>query len=169
MEHKTVNLDGVNVHYVEAGEGPHLVLVHGLGASHVTWYENIQPLADAGFHVLAPDLPGHGDSDKPKSINYDPPAGANLLDSFLKAIDVRRAALVGNSAGGLVSALYALDHPHRVDRLILVAAGGMGPRNDLVPAVMLPTRTRRNRIPALAPEYGATQPEDAVSPSPRLC
>ena len=126
MEHKTVNLDGVNVHYVEAGEGPHLVLVHGLGASHVTWYENIQPLADAGFHVLAPDLPGHGDSDKPKSINYDPPAGANLLDSFLKAIDVRRAALVGNSAGGLVSALYALDHPHRVDRLILVAAGGLG-------------------------------------------
>lgn len=126
MEHKTVNLDGVNVHYVEAGEGPPLVLVHGLGASHVTWYENIQPLADAGFHVLAPDLPGHGDSDKPKSINYDPPAGANLLDSFLDAIDVRRAALVGNSAGGLVSALYALDHPHRVDRLILVAAGGLG-------------------------------------------
>ena len=126
MEHKTVNLDGVNVHYVEAGEGPPLVLVHGLGASHVTWYENIQPLADAGFHVLAPDLPGHGDSDKPKSINYDPPAGANLLDSFLDSIDVRRAALVGNSAGGLVSALYALEHPHRVDRLILVAAGGLG-------------------------------------------
>ena len=126
MEHKTVNLDGVNVHYVEAGVGPALVLVHGLGASHVTWHENIQPLADAGFRVFAPDLPGHGDSDKPESINYDPLAGADLIDSFLTAAGVERAALVGNSAGGLVAALYALEHPKRVERLILVAAGGLG-------------------------------------------
>ena len=126
MDHRTVNLDGLNVHYVEAGQGPSLVLVHGLGASHVTWYENIQPLADAGFRVFAPDLPGHGDSDKPESISYDPMAGAQLIDRFLSAVNVPKASLVGNSAGGLVSALYALEHPQRVERLVLVAAGGLG-------------------------------------------
>ena len=63
LEHKTVTLDGVKVHYVQAGEGPVVLLLHGLGTSLVSWCRNIQPLADAGFTVLAPDLPGHGDEE----------------------------------------------------------------------------------------------------------
>ena len=122
----SVDLDGVNVHYAEAGDGPALLLVHGVAGSHAIWWDNILPLAEAGFRVLAPDLPGHGDSDKPKAISYDPNAGAALLGRFLIAMDVDKAVVIGNSAGGLMSALFALDQPHRVERLVLVAAGGMG-------------------------------------------
>lgn len=128
MEHKTVTLDGVNVHYVQAGEGPVVLLVHGVGTSLVAWWRNIQPLADAGFTVLAPDLPGHGDSDKPKRLSYDPSARAHLVAQFLNALNVDRAHLVGNSAGGLVAALFALEHPKKTDRLVLVASGGLGRR-----------------------------------------
>ena len=126
MEHKTLDLDGVNVHYVQAGGGPVLLLLHGLGTSLATWRRNIQPLADSGFTVLAPDLPGHGDSDKPETISYDPLAGANLIGRFLETLGVDQASLVGNSAGGLIAALHALDQPDRVDRLVLVASGGLG-------------------------------------------
>ena len=126
LEHKRVNLAGVDVHYAQAGEGPVVLLVHGLGTSSVTWGHNIEPLAAAGYTVLAPDLPGHGDSDKPRSLSYGPEAGARLIHDFLNALGVDRVSLVGNSAGGLISGLFALDHPLRVDRLVLVASGGLG-------------------------------------------
>ena len=122
----SVDMDGVRVNYAEAGEGPALLLVHGVAGSHAIWWDNIRPLAEAGFRVLALDLPGHGDSDKPKSISYDPNAGAELLGRFLTALDVEKAVVAGNSAGGLMAALFALDQPHRVERLVLVAAGGIG-------------------------------------------
>ena len=126
LEHKRVNLAGVNVHYAQAGEGPVVLLVHGLGTSSVTWGHNIEPLAAAGYTVLAPDLPGYGDSDKPRWLSYSPEAGARLIHDFLDALGVDRVSLVGNSAGGLISGLFALDHPLRVERLVLVASGGLG-------------------------------------------
>ena len=122
----SVEMDGVRVNYAEAGEGPVLLLVHGVAGSHAIWWDNIRPLAQAGYRVLALDLPGHGDSDKPRSISYDPNAGAELLGRFLTAMGVEKAVVVGNSAGGLMAALFALDQPHRVERLVLVATGGMG-------------------------------------------
>lgn len=126
LEHKRVNLAGVNVHYAQAGEGPVVLLVHGLGTSSVTWGHNIEPIAAAGYTVLAPDLPGYGDSDKPRWLSYSPEAGARLIHDFLDALGVDRVSLVGNSAGGLISGLFALDHPLRVERLVLVASGGLG-------------------------------------------
>ena len=59
---RVVSIWGVNVRYVQAGEGPVVLLLHGLGSSLITWYCNIDALADAGFTVIAPDLPGYGDS-----------------------------------------------------------------------------------------------------------
>lgn len=121
-----LTIDGVRVHYVLAGQGPAVLLLHGLGTSLVTWARNIEPLAAAGYRVLALDLPGHGDSDKPKNISYDPAAGARLIHRLLPALGVERVSLVGSSAGGLIVGMYALAHPQQVERLVLVSAGGLG-------------------------------------------
>ena len=103
-------------------------MVHGLGASLVIWLRNVDPIAEAGFTVLALDLPGHGDSDKPKHLSYDPLSGAQLLHDFVSALGVERLSVVGSSAGGLMVGLIALEHPEKVDRLVLVGSGGLGKR-----------------------------------------
>ena len=105
-----------------------MLMLHGLGASSVTWSRNIEPLAEAGFTVLALDLPGHGDSDKPDHLSYDPVSGAQLLYDFARALGVERLSLVGSSAGGLMVGLFALEHPEIVERLVLVGSGGLGRR-----------------------------------------
>jgi len=111
---------------VEAGQGPVVLLLHGLGSSLDTWRRNVEPLADAGFTVLAPDLPGHGDSEKPDALDYGPRTAVDFTGQFLSALGVERASLVGNSAGGLVAALFALENPEKTCRLALVAPGGIG-------------------------------------------
>ena len=102
------------------------MLLHGLGSSLDTWRRNVQPLADAGYRVLAPDLPGHSDSDKPVSLDYAPLAAVDITSRLLDALGVQKASLVGNSAGGLVATMFALEHPERTGRLALVAPGGLG-------------------------------------------
>ena len=99
------------------------MLLHGLGSSLDTWRRNVQPLADAGYRVLAPDLPGHGDSDKPVSQDYDPLAAVDFTSRLLDALGVQKASLVGNSAGGLVVTMFAYEHPERTGRLALVEPG----------------------------------------------
>ncbi len=127
-QHKDIVLEGVKVCYVQAGRGPVVLLLRGLGASLVTWRQNINPLAHAGFTVLAPDLPGHGDSDKPDNLTYDPISGSRLWRDFARALGVERLSLVGSSAGGLIVGLLALEHPEMVDRLVMVGSGGLGRR-----------------------------------------
>ena len=126
LEHHRVDVGPINVHYVRMGEGPPVLLLHGLSASWYTWCRNLEPLARAGFTVLAPDLPGYGDSDKPRDLDYTPANGAKLVNGFLEALGVERAVVVGNSAGGLVAGLFALNYPYRVERLVLVSPAGMG-------------------------------------------
>lgn len=136
LDSKFVTLGGVKVHYLRAGEGPTVLLVHGLGTSVVTWRQNVDPLVSAGYCVLALDLPGHGDSDKPRDLSYDPVAGAELLRHFLQSQDVQQASLVGSSAGGLVVSLFALAYPERVEKMVLVASGGLGRRVSWVLRLM---------------------------------
>ena len=126
LEHHRVDVGDINVHYVRMGEGPPVVLLHGLSASWYTWCRNVEPLARAGFTVLALDLPGYGVSAKPRDLDYTPANGAKLVNDFLEALRVDRAVIVGNSAGGLVAGMFALNYPFRVERLVLVAPGGMG-------------------------------------------
>ena len=123
-EHTAV-VDGIAVRYQIAGEGPPLILVHGLWASKAVWRANFDSLA--GRHtVCAVDLPGYGDSDKPRDIEYSAPAGGHFLPKFLDALNMERAVLIGNSAGGLVAAHCALFYPHRVEKLVLVSPAGLG-------------------------------------------
>jgi pimeloyl-ACP methyl ester carboxylesterase len=107
-----------------AGEGPALLLIHGIGDSSRTWEEIIPTLARHHL-VIAPDLLGHGDSDKPRA-DYSVAAYANGMRDLLSTLGVDNATLVGHSMGGGVAMQFAYQYPERTDRLILISSGGVG-------------------------------------------
>ena len=135
-ESKSVKIWGVNVNYVEAGEGPTVLLLHGLGSSLITWYCNVDHLAEAGFRVIALDLPGYGDSDKPGHLTYDAASAARFLFDFTEALGTGPLSVVGSSAGGLIVGLFALEYPGRVAKLGMVGPGGLGRRVSWVLRLM---------------------------------
>src|SRR5437868_11737602 len=118
----TATIYGVKIHYVEAGSGPVVVLLHGLGGNYTNWVFNTSALAQK-YRVIVPDQIGFGKSDKPV-INYRITTYVDFLDAFLKELKVERASLVGNSLGGWIAAAYTLAHPEKVERLVLVDAAG---------------------------------------------
>ena len=119
-----VDINGMNVHYAMAGDGPPVVLLHGLGASHLTWQENIEALAEK-FTVYAMDIPGHGDSVK-EGVTYTIDASVSFTFGFLDAMGLESAALVGNSMGGLIALKSALAASDRVSHLCLIDTAGFG-------------------------------------------
>jgi len=122
---------GQKIHYVEAGSGPTVILLHGLGGSAQIWQLNIAPLAEK-YHVFVPDQIGFGKSDKPL-VNYRIRTYVDFLDQFCKQLKIDRATLVGNSMGGWIAAAYTAAFPDRVDKLVLVDAAGYSPPKDLDP------------------------------------
>jgi pimeloyl-ACP methyl ester carboxylesterase len=118
----TVN--GVRIHYQEAGDesAPPMILIHGFISSNLVWNETFLPLAQAGFHVIAPDLPGYGYSDKPSGASYTIDAQADAVVGLMDRLGIDQATIVGASYGGAVAATIALDYPERVDKLVLVGA-----------------------------------------------
>jgi pimeloyl-ACP methyl ester carboxylesterase len=131
----TATVYGAKIHYVEAGSGPVVVLLHGLGGNTTNWQFNIAALAQK-YRVVVLDQIGFGKSDKPL-INYRIATYVDFLDAFLKELKIERASLVGNSMGGWVAASYALAHPERVERLVLVDAAGLMPAQDLDMALLM--------------------------------
>lgn len=121
---RTVHLHGHRVDYRTGGEGPVVLLVHGMAGSSATWLPILDRLAP---HVtyLAPDLPGHGRSDKPRS-DYSLGAHASFLRDLLAALGHDRATVVGQSLGGGIAMQFAYQYPERIERLVLVGAGGLG-------------------------------------------
>ena len=119
-----VNVHGVRMAYRKAGAGPPVVLLHGLAASSLTWSANIQALAER-HTVYALDYPGHGDSDH-LAVDYGTDPGVKVFRRFLERIGEPKAALVGNSLGGLIALRYALDYPGYVTHLVLVDSAGLG-------------------------------------------
>lgn len=126
---KEVLVFGQKIHYVEAGSGPTVILLHGLGGSTQTWQFNTGPLAEK-FHVVVPDQIGFGKSDKPL-VNYRIRTYVDFLDQFCKQLKIERATLVGNSMGGWIAAAFTAAFPDRVDKLVLVDAAGYTPPKDL--------------------------------------
>ena len=126
--YKTADVWGLNIRYVEAGDGPVVLLPHGLSDSLLSWYCNIDHLADAGYHVIAPDMPGSGESDKLSHLEYDPNSAAEFVYDFTQELGVEKLSLVGSSAGGLVAGLFSLEHPDMVEKMVLVGSGGFGRR-----------------------------------------
>ena len=123
-----IHVDGLKVRYAMAGEGPPVLMVHGLATSMITWCRNIGELADAGFKAIALDLPGYGGSDLAGHRGYSPESAANFLVAFADEMGIDRFSVVGNSAGGLVAGVTALEYPDRVNNVALVGSAGLGKR-----------------------------------------
>ena len=105
---------------LEAGTGPPVIAIHGLGASKASFLATVAALAPR-FRVMAIDLPGFGDSDKPVGAPYDARYFAAAIVQLLDALELDRAHLIGNSLGGRVALEVGLRAPERVDRLALLA------------------------------------------------
>jgi pimeloyl-ACP methyl ester carboxylesterase len=114
---------GQKIHYVEAGSGPAVILIHGLGDDTSVWSETIAPLS-RNSRVIALDQIGFGRSDKPL-VDYRVRTFSDFLEGFLKELKIPRASLVGSSLGGWIAADFALGHPAIVERLVLVDAPGL--------------------------------------------
>ncbi|WP_068186349.1 alpha/beta hydrolase [Mycobacterium sp. UM_CSW] len=106
-----------------AGSGPALLLIHGVGDKSESWGPVHAKLAQR-FTVIAPDLLGHGESDKPRA-DYSLPAFANGMRDLLAVLGIERVTVVGHSFGGGVAMQFAYQYPHLIERLVLVSAGGV--------------------------------------------
>jgi pimeloyl-ACP methyl ester carboxylesterase len=123
VHHVTVH--GHRRAYVKAGTGPALLLLHGLGCTHRTWLPVLDALAER-YTVIAPDLLGHGLSDKPRA-DYSVGGYANGMRDLLTLLGVDKVTVVGHSFGGGVAMQFAYQFPERTERLVLVGSGGLGP------------------------------------------
>lgn len=137
MEARALTLHGSSIAYRTAGEGPLVVLIHGMAGSSETW-EPVIPLLQKHVTVVAPDMIGHGTSAKPKG-DYSLGALATGVRDVVIALGHSRATIVGHSLGGGVAMQFAYQFPERCERLVLVGSGGLGPEvNTLLRALSIP-------------------------------
>jgi pimeloyl-ACP methyl ester carboxylesterase len=137
FERQEIKLHGHRVSYRRAGDGPAIVLLHGITSSSVTWTTVAAMLAER-HTVLAPDLLGHGESAKPRG-DYSIGAFASGLRDLIMALDIGPATIVGHSLGGGVAMQFSYQFPELTERLALVASGGLGSRvHSFLRAATLP-------------------------------
>ncbi|WP_229053379.1 alpha/beta fold hydrolase [Aeromicrobium sp. Leaf350] len=123
--------------YRKVGSGPVLLLIHGMACDSTTWDRVIEPLAQH-FTVIAPDLLGHGESDKPDG-DYSIGGYANGMRDLLTVLGVDKVTIVGHSFGGGVAMQFAYQFPERTERVVLVSSGGLGREvSPLIRALTLP-------------------------------
>jgi pimeloyl-ACP methyl ester carboxylesterase len=164
---------GGTLAYTAAGVGEVLLLIHGLGGTRRTWRHIIDRLA-VTHRVIAPDLPGHGESDAPAG-DYSLGAHASALRDLLVALGHHSVTVVGHSLGGGIGMQFAYQFPERTNRLILISSGGLGP--ELTPMLraatlpgaqtvvaglaQLPERIIRRLIPVMSVVPGVVARQDA--------
>jgi pimeloyl-ACP methyl ester carboxylesterase len=120
---KFMAINELRIHYRDEGTGDAIVLVHGTGASLHTWNAWAQELSQT-HRVIRLDLPAYGLTGKDPKKRYSSKDYVDLIDAFLKELNVNQFHLAGNSLGGLVSWLYASYHPDKVQKLILIDPSG---------------------------------------------
>jgi 4,5:9,10-diseco-3-hydroxy-5,9,17-trioxoandrosta-1(10),2-diene-4-oate hydrolase len=123
--------NGLKVHYHEAGEGPAVMFVHGSGPGATGWSNfkgNYEEVAEAGYRVIVPDLVGFGLSSCDDDLDYSWELLRDALIGLMDELDLDDVALVGNSMGGAFCIQLALDIPERINRLVLMAPGGLEER-----------------------------------------
>lgn len=134
---QTVEIHGQPVTYHQMGEGPPLLLVHGITSSSRTW-KSVMPRLAERYTVIAPDLLGHGRSAKPHG-DYSLGAYASGIRDLLVTLDVPKATVVGHSLGGGIAMQFAYQFPERISRLVLVDTGGIAREvNPALRAAALP-------------------------------
>jgi haloacetate dehalogenase len=118
IKHHTVHANGIRQHFLEAGSGPPVVLLHGFPETSFAWRFQIPELAKS-YRVIAPDLRGYGETDKPPG-GYDKRNMANDLICLLNSLELKKIALVGHDRGARVATRFAKDHPEFLDRLVVM-------------------------------------------------
>jgi len=132
-----IELHGHRVSFRYAGDGPVIVLIHGITGRSDQWAPAIERLADR-YTVIAPDLLGHGESAKPRG-DYSLGAYASAVRDTMVALGHERATIVGHSLGGGIAMQFAYQFPERCERLVLVSSGGLGREvHPLLRAATLP-------------------------------
>lgn len=127
----TVQVNDLSIHYRDLGPTEAqctVVFVHGSGpgaSGYSNFKGNTDCLVESGYRVIVPDLPGFGYSSKPTDIDYTSDFFSGALVGLLNAIGVTRCVLIGNSLGGAISIRTALDHPELIEKLVLMAPGGI--------------------------------------------
>jgi pimeloyl-ACP methyl ester carboxylesterase len=138
LELREATLHGQKVGYRMAGEGPVVVLIHGITSSSAVWVQLMEDLVEAGYQVVAPDLFGHGASAKPKG-DYSLGAHASGIRDLLGLLGVESATVVGHSLGGGIALQAAYQYPEYTERLVLISSGGLGREvSPLLRAATLP-------------------------------
>lgn len=118
FEHRKAAIDGVRIGYVIGGAGPPVLLIHGWPETWFTWRRVMPGLADAGFTVIAPDLPGIGASSSPR--DYTKHTAARLLNGLMRELGYSAEAVVARNVGGMVGYAYAAQFPETVTHLALI-------------------------------------------------
>ncbi len=156
MELQELTIHDQRMTYRTAGEGPVLLLIHGMAGSATTW-KQVMPALSERFTVVAPDLLGHGRSDKPAG-DYSLGAFASTLRDLLVALGPEHATMVGQALGGGVAMQLAYQYPERCERLVLVGSGGLGREvNPLLRYLSLPGSEAVLRLACAAPVRGAVE------------
>jgi 4,5:9,10-diseco-3-hydroxy-5,9,17-trioxoandrosta-1(10),2-diene-4-oate hydrolase len=130
-----ISIGSIKTAYLSAGDGFPIICLHGAGAGAVTWYPCFKALARK-YHVIAPDIVGYGESDKPDAV-YDRPYFAAWLNEFIAALNITKTHVIGTSQGGAIALQYALTYPEVVEKLVLAAAGGLGGKASFLPLLSM--------------------------------
>jgi pimeloyl-ACP methyl ester carboxylesterase len=140
---RSVQVFGQTIKYYDHGEGPPVVLLHGLGADADVWAYCLEPLSQS-HRVIAPDLLGFGRSSKPL-INYRIATFVEMLDRFLHTLGLKQVSIAGHSMGGWVAASFAVLFPERLHKLVLNDAIGLLDGSVEVPIDLRPSSLQNMR------------------------
>jgi 2-hydroxy-6-oxo-6-(2'-aminophenyl)hexa-2,4-dienoate hydrolase len=149
MDSHFVNAGGIKTHYLEAGQGKPIILLHGGGAGADAWgnWQGCISLLAPHFRVLAMDMVGFGKTEKPdpSTFVYSQNARVKHLADFIEAMDLKKASLVGNSMGGATSLGVCMSRPELVDKLVLMGSAGLNAQiNEAIRVILSYAPSREN-------------------------
>jgi len=124
LQEKTVRVGRFQIHYLEGGDGEPLLLLHGFGADKDNWTRLARQL-NHSFRVIAPDLPGFGESDHPTNADYGVRRQAERMRNFVRQLGLGRVHVAGNSMGGYIAGVFGAQYPETTSSLWLIAPAGV--------------------------------------------